>query len=273
MKSLIAISLSITLLLSMRSFAADEEFNPDTARAYEGYIVTFQWPDGLSTEQIDYKSVLHPEDLARLTSEDEKVSTIGNNADQTTPFGNIDERLGQHVTILANQKWTLIFRHPGDTIQKSFHSLQEKDGYPELTANVAIKLGRYLETDIEYKHYLFDSFSQPNVSKETDNQADSESFFSQPISAQEQSAQEQSAQPDLKEFEPALVLTLKQSNKTASKKINYLDHPTIGTLIYFEPIDLEEAIEKVSAQSVTPETGASLTYDELQSTNELTNTN
>ena len=45
----------------------------------------------------------------------------------------------------------------------------------------------------------------------------------------------------------------------------------IGTLIYFEPIELEDAIEKVAAQSVTPETGKSLTYDSLHSTNELTN--
>lgn len=258
MKSLIAIFLSLNLL-STQLFAAGEQINPDTARAYEGYMVTFQWPEGLSTEQVDYKNVLPTESLLRLTSEEDKAIDPDNNTDQSTPFGNIEERLGQHVTVLANQKWTLIFRFPGDTIKKSFHSAQEKNGYPELTANIAITLGRYLESDIQYKHYLFDSFTQPDPIQ-SNEQAGSASIFSQAAS-----------QPEFKEFEPALVLTLNQSNKTASKKVNYLDHPTIGTLIYFEPIELEDAIEKVAAQSVTPETGKSLTYDTLQSTNELTN--
>lgn len=267
MKSLIIIFLSLTLL-STRLFAEDEQINPDTARAYEGYLVTFQWPEALTTEHIDYKNVLSTENLLRLTAEEEKAIDPDNNINQSTPFGNMEQRLGTHVTILANRKWTLIFKHPGDTIKKSFHSTQEKDGYPELTANITITLGRYLESDIQYKYYLFDSFTQPETTPEQDNQNSNQAgtslFFSQ-------SETEQEAKPEFKEFEPALVLTLNQSNKTASKKVNYLDHPTIGTLIYFEPIELEDAIEKIAEQSVTPETGSSLTYDSLQSTNELTN--
>ena len=255
MKSLIAIFLSLNLL-STQIFAADEQINPDTARAYEGYMVIFQWPDALTSEQVNYKSILSTDNLIRLTG-DEK-STDNNNA-QSTPFGNVEARLGKNVTILANKKWTLIFRYPGDTIRKSFYSEQEKDGYPELTGNIAIKLGRYLESDIQYKHYLFDSFTQPDPIQNSEHDGSS-SIFSQT-----------KTQSDFKEFEPALVLKLNQSNKTASKKVNYLDHPTIGTLIYFEPIELEDAIEKIATQSVAPETGKSLTYDSLQSTNELTN--
>ena len=267
MKSLIVIFLSLTLL-NTRLFAADEQINPDTARAYEGYLVTFQWPEGQSTEQVDYKNVLSTDNLLRLTAEEKTAIDPDDNTGQSTPFGNINERLGRHVKILASQKWTLIFKFPGDTIKKSFHSTQEKDGYPELTGNITIKLGRYLESDIQYKHYLFDSFTQPEASPEQNNQsitqASTRPFFSQPST-------DSQSQREFKEFEPALVLSLNQSNKTASKNVNYLDHPTIGTLIYFEPIELEDAIEKVAAQSVTPETGKSLTYDSLQSTNELTN--
>jgi hypothetical protein len=51
--------------------------------------------------------------------------------------------------------------------------------------------------------------------------------------------------------------------------VNYLDHPTIGTLLYFEPIELEDAMDKIALLSMMPETGKSLNYDELQSTNEL----
>jgi hypothetical protein len=46
------------------------------------------------------------------------------------------------------------------------------------------------------------------------------------------------------------VLPLHFVNKTASKKLNYIDHPVIGTLIYFEPLDLEEAIDMVTHASV-----------------------
>lgn len=265
MKSLIVIFLSLALL-STRTFAEDEKINPDTARAYEGYLVTFLWPEALTKEEVDYKNVLSSENLVRLTGEESAIDDQDSNTGQPTPFGNIEEKLDQHVTILANQKWTLIFRFPGDTIKKSFHSHQEKDGYPELTANIAIKLGRYLESDIQYKHYLFDRYTQPDTSLEQDNQNPPQTNISPFVSQQ---TTEPELETELKEFEPALVLTLNQSNKTASKKVNYLDHPTIGTLLYFEPIELEDAIERVAEQSVSPETGRSLTYDSLQSTNEL----
>ncbi|QUX95412.1 hypothetical protein C0J08_08230 [Marinomonas sp. CT5] len=258
MKTLIAIFSTLTLL-STYTMADEGEINPDTARAYEGYLVTFQWPDGQSTEQVDYKNILSTENLLRLSTTEELTTKPENNIDPSTPFGNIEARLGTHVKVLANQEWTLIFKFPGDTIKKSFYSTQEKDGYPELTGDIAIKLGRYLESDIEYKHYLFDSFTQPETAN---TNSAPENIFSRPTLEPEN-------QPEIKQFEPALVLKLNLKNKTASKKINYLDHPIIGTLLYFEPIELDDALEKIAAQSVTPETGSSLNYDELQSTNEL----
>jgi hypothetical protein len=257
LKTLIISLLSLTLL-NTHLFADDGEINTDTARAYEAHLVTFMWPEGQSSEQINYKNVLSTGNLLRLTKgEEDKLSTTSSTSG-STPFGNIEERLGGHVKILANQQWTLIFNHPGDTISKTFHSEQEKDGYPELTGSISVKLGRYLESDIRYQHYLFDSFTQPN----TQGQSGKGSFFSQGRNTLD-------TQPDFKEFDPALVLALNQRNKTASKKVNYLDHPTIGTLLYFEPIELEDAMDKIALLSMMPETGKSLNYDELQSTNEL----
>jgi|TARA_R110001599_G_scaffold119118_1_gene288818 hypothetical protein len=257
LKTLIISLLSLTLL-NTHLFADDGEINTDTARAYEAHLVTFMWPEGQSSEQINYKNVLSTGNLLRLTKgEEDKLSTTSSTSG-STPFGNIEERLGGHVKILANQQWTLIFNHPGDTISKTFHSEQEKDGYPELTGSISVKLGRYLESDIRYQHYLFDSFTQPN----TQGQSGKGSFFSQGRNTLD-------TQPEFKEFDPALVLALNQRNKTASKKVNYLDHPTIGTLLYFEPIELEDAMDKIALLSMMPETGKSLNYDELQSTNEL----
>lgn len=284
MKARILIFLSL-ILLSNQTFADDEQINPDTARAYEGYLLTFIWPEGQSTELITYKDIISTENLIRLEQPENETTSFDDNTDAETstlltsetetttttptPFEKFKEQLDGHVEILSNQEWTLIFKEPGDTINKTFHSEQKKDGYPELTGDIAIKLGRYLESDIRYQHYLFDSFTLPEVVEmeaiEPQPNTANSFFFSQPISEPEVFE----PPPKFKEFEPSFILTLEQNNKTASKKLNYLDHPTIGTLLYFEPIKLEEAMEKIALQSMTPETGASLDYDDLQSTNEL----
>jgi plasmid maintenance system killer protein len=264
LKSLLTIALSLSLI-STTLFAEEEQINPDTARAYQAYLVTFTWPENQSTEQVDYKNVLSTKQLLRLTDEDVAANDASQETDNAAPFGNIEEKIGRHVNILVNKSWTLIFKYPGDRIEKEFYSQQTKDNYPELTGHIAIKLGRYLESDIHYQHYLFDSFTIPDYV-----QADSHNTLSEMSASPFQVANTNTA-PEFKEFEPALVLTLNQSNKTASKKVNYLDHPTIGTLLYFEPIELEDAIEKIALQTVAPETGASLNYTELESTNELSN--
>ncbi|WP_394180116.1 hypothetical protein [Marinomonas posidonica] len=278
----LAFTLFTLLFISSQSQAIDEPIDPDTARAYEGYIVTFIWPDDQTSEQIDYKNILTTEGLFRLaetmtdasaTTQETPTNVTENEVTEPAsqpglpePLVKIAAKLGQHVRILSNQQWTLIFRHPGDTIEKSFHSDEIKDGYPELTGDIHIKLGRYLESDIQYKHFLFDSFTQPDASLPIDENQN-RLFFSNQESNQ---ASEQANTKDLKAFEPALVLTLDIHNKTASKKLNYLDHPTIGTLLYFQPLALEEAVEKIVLKTMSPETGQSLTFDTLNSTNELT---
>ncbi|BFM47882.1 hypothetical protein [Marinomonas sp. THO17] len=273
MKKLTLILLAL-LSISGRSYALDEPIDPDTARAYEAYLVTFIWPEDKTSEQIDYKNILTTEGLLRFTdaTPDEQIDDEQVNQDEleltkiapeglAEPFANIAEKLGKQVRILSNQQWTLIFKRPGDVIEKTFYSEEVKDGYPELTADIQIKLGRYLESDIHYEHFLFDSFTQPDKSFFATDTT-SPSFFS---SAADNTTEHQ----DLKAFEPALVLKLNMHNKTASKKLNYLDHPTIGTLLFFQPLNLEEAVEKITLQTISPETGQSLNFDELNSTNEL----
>lgn len=260
--------LALTLLsagLSAPLLAATSDFNPDTARAYEGYLVTFLWPEGQTKEQIDYKNVYITDHLLRLPTqqlsdnqkeENAGISTTKSDAEDLSPLANVEQKLARRVTMLSHQKWTLIFKHPGDTLEKVFYSEQQKDGYPELTGTFKVTLGRYLESDIHYQHYLFDSFSQPAQPVSTINDSP---FTDDPLTTQ----------TPFKAFEPGLVLNLHQSNKTASKKVNYLDHPTIGTLLYFEPLELEVAMERMASKAVIPETGNSLTYDNLNSTNEL----
>ncbi|MBR7889174.1 hypothetical protein J9B83_09490 [Marinomonas sp. A79] len=256
--ALLSASVSTSLL------AEESNFNPDTARAYEGYLVTFLWPEGQTKEQIDYQNVYVTDHLLRLpttqtdeqTSNNIKPESTPANYEDNSPLAKVEQQLSRRVTMLSHQKWTLIFKDSGDTLQRTFYSEQQKDGYPELTGTFKVTLGRYLESDIRYQHYLFDSFSQPVPAVTSDNPFD---------------VSESDIVSKFKAFEPGLVLNLHQSNKTASKKVNYLDHPTIGTLLYFEPLDLEVAMERMASKAVVPETGNSLTYDALNSTNELVN--
>lgn len=280
MKARIFTLLSLTLLNS-QTFANNDPINPDTARAYEGYLLTFIWPKGQSDEQIQYKEVISTKDLIRIKKPEDKTTSLSRNASigqnalsinetkATTPFDKFEKQLDKHVEILSNQQWTLIFKTSGDTIHKTFYSKQERNGYPELIGDITIRLGRYLESDIHYQHYLFDRLTVPEANKieVVDPQPSPASPFSFSEPIDEPAIIK--TQPELKEFGPSFILKLEQSNKTASKKLNYLDHPTIGTLLYFEPIILEEAIEKIALQSMIPETGESLNYEDLQSTNEL----
>ena len=253
MKSL-PITLALLTFLSPHLMAQEENINPDTARAYQGYLLTFVWPERYTNEHVDYENVLTLDGLIRESFDadaDQQLSTEQTSQTLPSVFDDFDKKLDRRVQILSNQKWTLIFKDRGDVIHKRFTSPENKDGYPELTGDISIKLGRYLESDIRYKHYLFDSFTLPAAT-------DSATEFSE-------------SPTQFKQFEPALVLNLREKNKTASKKVNYIDHPIIGSLLYFEPIELEDAIEQIAQQSLPAETGASLTYDRLNSTNELSN--
>lgn len=225
---------------SSELFAADTpEYDPSTARAYEGYLLTFVWPDKESSEQVDYKKVLAGANLPRYTAPgaDNSRSSGANIAQLSVPFDSFKRKIAPHAQVLVNKKWTLIFKTTGATLHESFHSDEMKNGYPELTGEIAIKLGRYLESDIQYQHYRFDPRPAADANPDT---------------ASEQGAQIPQTLPA--SLEPTLVLNLEQNNKTASKKLNYIDHPVIGTLIYFEPIELDDAIQQIALEKLTPAT-------------------
>ncbi|REG86508.1 CsiV family protein [Marinomonas pollencensis] len=223
---------------STKLFAANTpEYDPSTARAYEAYLLTFVWPDKESSEQVDYKSVIAGTKLPRYTApnDDNSRSSAANIAQLSVPFDSFKRKIAPHAQVLVNKKWTLIFNTTGATVHETFHSERMKNGYPELTGKIAIKLGRYLESDIQYQHYRFDP--RPVAPSDPDTASDQDTQPTQVLP------------PSL---EPTLVLNLEQSNKTASKKLNYIDHPVIGTLIYFEPIALDDAIQQIALEKLTP---------------------
>lgn len=231
------------------------EYNPETARAYEAYLLTFVWPEQDSTEQVKYKNVLTTDNLVRYqnqnTSSQDSSSSAANISQLSVPFDEFKNKIAPHATVLVNQKWTLIFKQTGDQISKTFHSDQLKDGYPELTGSIAIKLGHYLESDIKYQHYLFDSFSTPPNTAQTTPDANNALLNDGTQRSDTAVTADPNSQPQVKLFEPALVLDVEQKNKTASKKLNYIDHPILGTLLYFEPINLDDAINQISLEKLT----------------------
>ncbi|GAB3482254.1 hypothetical protein [Marinomonas epiphytica] len=245
--------LATLLLLASVSQAAQaidlNQIDPKTARAYEGYLLTFAWPEKYASEHVDYENVLDLENLLRINQSQLESSTL-NTSQLPDVFLQYKQRLKNRVQILSSQRWTLIFNKAGARVNQSFYSPLTKDGYPELVGDISIRLGRYLESDIHYRHYLFDSFSQPLETPPLDlNQTQIEPQLN----------------TNIKQFEPALVLNLHIENKTASKKLNYLDHPIIGTLLYFEPLELETAIEAIQQQNATIETGLTSPYHDSSS--------
>lgn len=233
------------MAFSSQLFAADNQnYDPSTARAYEAYLLTFVWPDKDSSEQVDYQQILSSTSLPRYAEPavGDSTSSAANIAQLSVPFDSFKAKIAPHAQVLVNKKWTLIFKNRGDSLNETFHSSKLINGYPELTGQIAIKYGRYLESNIQYKHYLFKAL--PSLQNDTST--------ANSLESQQQNEQVQNEQAAIK---PTLVLNIEQKNKTASKKLNYIDHPIIGTLIYFEPIDLEDAIQQVALEKLTPTYG------------------
>lgn len=274
-------------LLSLTSYTVAETADqPSTARAYRAHLMTFIWPEDSTSEKVDYQLLEEPTEIQRLPSppqeqEDDNFGFsfgIGIGAPQPiNPFEDYQKKLSKEVTILSNQMWPMIFEEQGSIVERNFHSEELLDGYPLLIGDISIKLGRYLETDIHYLHYQFNSYTVPDLFGKAQKNNDShlKSLSSIPvlsgaINAFNATNSENNARirvPTAELHQPAAVLSLDFSHKTASKKLNYLDHPIIGSLLYFEPISLEEAEQEMMLNQIREE--ETLLQQEL--TRELTN--
>ncbi len=234
--------------LSLSANAVDlDSIDPDKARAYEAYVMTFLWPENMSSERIDYESVLSLAGVPVFDSEQEtntastETSFAADIEPLKAPFDEFLNTFKRRTQLLSNERWTLIFPETGATLSREFHSETVIDGYAEFVAHVDFTLNRYLESDLSYEHYLFDTFT---TVKTKENQQATTTDGPR-VTLEQTQAPETMVQ---KHLEPAMVLKLNFLNKTPSKKLNYIDHPTIGTLIYFEPLELEDAMERVSME-------------------------
>lgn len=216
-------------------FAADsQKIDPNTARAYQAYLLTFEWPSYASSEQVPYKKVTNPSALPRYLSNDNNRGSQGADiAPLSVPFDSFKNKIAPNAPVLISQKWILIFNKRGDTISKTFQSEQNTNGYPELTGSISVRFAHFLESDIKYQHYLFTP--PPGAANPANNEMAAQNSEQNGTAA----TNEQPLGPM-----PTQVLNLEEENKTASKKLNYIDHPIIGTLLYFEPMDLNDAIQQ-----------------------------
>ncbi|SBS30415.1 hypothetical protein MSP8887_02662 [Marinomonas spartinae] len=262
--------LLLTLIsLSTPLFAAgSDDINPDTARAYQAYLLTFMWPSYASSEQITYQKVKDPSALPQYpvdASNSADGSSKGADIEPLyVPFDGFKNKIAPHAPVLINKKWILIFDKRGDVIHESFHSDTNTNGYPELTGTISIRYAHYLETDIKYHHYLFtplpeatspDGASDNNTDLQSNNQTVAGQANTQPLGPM-----------------PTQVLNVELKNKTASKKLNYLDHPLIGTLLYFEPMKLDDAIQQRNLDRLKTQSSDTTGTDTTTGTNTTTNT-
>ncbi len=258
MKTRLIVTLGMALL-SPTLFANDLSSSQETtARAYRAHLLTFAWPKENTVEQIEYETLLSLKATPKFPLED----PLSNSADtQSTgadierinnPFDDYQKKLRSGVNVLTNNTWTLIFENRGSKLQHNFHSQPNEEGYAELTGSIDIKFGRYLESKITLKHYLFTPppsvvMEQTTDEKQTELETNIENNFD--LDVNQDSLQITESSVDVSQL-PQSQLIINQNNKTASKKLNYLDHPTIGTLIYFEPIDLEVAIQQQALENL-----------------------
>lgn len=201
----------------------------DKARAYQAYVMTFEWPKSASSEDVEYQDIFSLEGINRFGS------STGTSAPRSVPnpFERFQRTLNSRTHVLTNNSWTLIFPETGTSIYKRFQSSDQENGYATFTGQVTFTLNRYLESNLRYQHYLFGQPAAAEVVVQPQNQATPAYQETFPL---QQTSWEG----------PTQSLSLHFRNKTASKKLNYVDHPVIGTLIYFEPLDLEQAIDLVS---------------------------
>lgn len=220
-----------------------------TARAYRAHVMTFAWPAGKTVEHVEYDTLLSLKAIPRFplanesSTSDSTQSLAADIEKINNPFDTFQKKLKRGVNVLTNDSWTLIFANQGSKLHHDFHSKPNDLGYVELTGSIQIKLGRYLESNIALTHYLFNTapHSEAAHSLSTNTTTSNES------SAETSNLLNDTGSP---QYLPSFQLILNQRNKTASKKLNYLDHPIVGTLIYFEPMDLEEAIQQQALENL-----------------------
>jgi len=261
----------LTAVLIANQVTAEELKKTSNARAYRAHLMTFIWPEKSSNEKIDYANIYDLADIKRFSDKQQNQQSdanvgfsfgIGIGEPKTVnPFDRYQEKLSKEITILSNQMWPMIFEEQGSTVEKRFYSGESLDGYPVLLGDIQIKLGRYLETEINYQHYLFDSFSVPSIFGTESSTSNQTHLLSIPMLSNavtsfsniEENNNTFSKIPTVDLYQPASVLAIKLEHKTASKKLNYLDHPIIGSLLYFEPISLEDAEQEIMLDQIRKE--------------------
>lgn len=245
------------LLLMQETHAAEQVTEPvkSNARAYRAHLMSFIWPSELTSEQINYQNVYQMDNIQRFQNDEEAKQSASildekptSENEEINPFYQYQALIDRKVTVLSNQTWPMIFEEQGSVNFANFHSQTLFDGYPELTGQIQVKLGRYLETEINYKHFLFDSFT--TLAKEETAPIDNLIFDELDPFFENQEATEEKI---IRLYEPALLLSIDVKRKTASKKLNYLDHPVIGSLLYFEPISVDDAEHELMLQALTEE--------------------
>ena len=204
------------------------------ARAYQAYVMTFEWPKNASSENVEYQDLFSLEGLNRFGSSSNSAAPNG----IPNPFAKFQRPLNSRTHVLSNNSWTLIFPDTGASISESFQSSEQENGYATFTGQVTFTLNRYLESNLRYQHYLFGQPAQAPQQIEQTQPTQTYASDNVPQAYQETYPLQQGTWDG-----PTQVLSLHFHNKTASQKLNYVDHPIIGTLIYFEPLDLEQAID------------------------------
>lgn len=158
------------------------------------------------------------------------------------------ERSGNY-RVLASAGWYRSYPPEYDSgpMRVAIGEWLEAAGQREIEGHISIERQRYLHVGVNLNHWQVDeaaleearAAARAEATLETQAPANESGQNRDESQAQQQTAESSSAPVTLEPVEPELLTWIRETRRMRSGEIHFIDSPTIGVLVYFEPIEQE----------------------------------
>jgi len=159
------------------------------------------------------------------------------------------ERSGNY-RVLASAGWYRSFPPDYDTgpMRIAIGDWLEAAGQREIDGHISIERRRYLHVGVNLNHWQVDeaaveearAAARAEATPATQDPAEETQHNQNESQAQQKAADSSPAPVTLEPVEPDLLTWIRETRRMRSGEIHFIDSPTIGVLVYFEPIEEEE---------------------------------
>jgi len=159
------------------------------------------------------------------------------------------ERSGNY-RVLASAGWYRSFPPDYDTgpMRVAIGDWLESAGQREIEGHISIERQRYLHVEINLNHWQVDeaalaearAATQADTTMPTETQTREDNTRGSDSNQVEQSTDSARAPVSMETVAPELLTWIRETRRMRSGAIHFIDSPTIGVLVYFEPIEEEE---------------------------------